>query len=94
MTLEPHCENELNSLRSTGVQSAFVEIDKGIEGLVHVSEMSWNKKNTNPFKLVTSGNEVDVISVNLIRFNAHGKVVEMSFGGNTHEVVAAYGDSL
>ena len=40
---------------------AFVEIDKGIEGLVHVSEMSWNKKNTNPFKLVTSGNEVDVI---------------------------------
>ncbi len=40
---------------------AFVEIDKGIEGLVHVSEMSWNKKNTNPFKLVTSGNEVDVV---------------------------------
>jgi small subunit ribosomal protein S1 len=40
---------------------AFVEIDKGIEGLVHVSEMSWNKKNTNPFKLVISGNEVDVI---------------------------------
>ena len=40
---------------------AFVEIDKGIEGLVHVSEMSWNKKNTNPFKLVTSGNEIDVV---------------------------------
>ena len=40
---------------------AFVEIDKGIEGLVHVSEMSWNKKNTNPFKLVTSGNEVEVV---------------------------------
>ena len=40
---------------------AFVEIDKGIEGLVHVSEMSWNKKNTNPFKLATSGDEVDVI---------------------------------
>ena len=34
---------------------AFVEIDKGIEGLVHVSEMSWNKKQTNPFKLVSAG---------------------------------------
>ena len=40
---------------------AFVEIDKGIEGLVHVSEMSWNKKNTNPFKLVASGDEVEVL---------------------------------
>ena len=40
---------------------AFVEIDKGIEGLVHVSEMSWNKKNSNPFKLVNTGEKVDVI---------------------------------
>ncbi len=40
---------------------AFVEIDKGIEGLVHVSEMSWNKKQTNPFKLVTAGKEVEVV---------------------------------
>jgi len=40
---------------------AFVEIDKGIEGLVHVSEMSWNKKQTNPFKLVTAGKEVQVV---------------------------------
>jgi small subunit ribosomal protein S1 len=40
---------------------AFVEIDKGIEGLVHVSEMSWNKKNTNPFKLVAAGDKVEVV---------------------------------
>ena len=40
---------------------AFVEIDKGIEGLVHVSEMSWNKKQTNPFKLVNAGKEVNVV---------------------------------
>ena len=40
---------------------AFVEIDKGIEGLVHVSEMSWNKKLTNPFKLVSAGKEVEVV---------------------------------
>ena len=40
---------------------AFVEIDKGIEGLVHVSEMSWNKKNANPFKLVEVGDKVEVV---------------------------------
>ncbi len=40
---------------------AFVEIDKGIEGLVHVSEMSWNKKNSNPFKLVAAGDKVEVV---------------------------------
>ena len=40
---------------------AFVEIDKGVEGLVHVSEMSWNKKSSNPFKMVSSGKEVEVI---------------------------------
>ena len=40
---------------------AFVEIDKGIEGLVHVSEMSWTKKSNNPFKVVTAGKEVEVV---------------------------------
>ncbi len=40
---------------------AFVEIDKGIEGLVHVSEMSWTKKSNNPFKMVTAGKKVEVI---------------------------------
>ena len=40
---------------------AFVEIDKGIEGLVHVSEMSWTKKSSNPFKVVSAGKEVEVI---------------------------------
>ena len=39
---------------------AFVEIAPGIEGLVHVSEMSWTKKNVHPNKIVTSGQEVDV----------------------------------
>ncbi len=40
---------------------AFVEIDKGIEGLVHVSEMSWTKKSNNPFKVVSAGKEVEVV---------------------------------
>src|ERR1700758_1779356 len=39
---------------------AFVELEPGVEGLVHVSEMSWVKKNTAPSKLVAPGTEVDV----------------------------------
>ncbi len=39
---------------------AFVELDSGIEGLVHVSEMSWTKKNVHPSKLVQPGQEVEV----------------------------------
>src|ERR1051326_7600321 len=39
---------------------AFVELEPGVEGLVHVSEMSWVKKNTAPSKLVTPDSEVDV----------------------------------
>lgn len=39
---------------------AFVELESGIEGLVHVSEMSWTKKNVHPNKIVTPGQEVDV----------------------------------
>ncbi|HWY60263.1 MAG TPA: 30S ribosomal protein S1 [Rhizomicrobium sp.] len=39
---------------------AFVELEPGVEGLVHVSEMSWVKKNLAPSKLVTPGTEVDV----------------------------------
>lgn len=40
---------------------AFVELDKGIEGLVHVSEMSWIKKNTPPGKIVSTSQEVEVM---------------------------------
>ncbi len=39
---------------------AFVELDNGVEGLVHVSEMSWTKKNVHPSKLVQPGQEVEV----------------------------------
>ncbi len=39
---------------------AFVELETGIEGLVHVSEMSWTKKNVPPSKIVTMGQPVDV----------------------------------
>ncbi|VAV98215.1 SSU ribosomal protein S1p [hydrothermal vent metagenome] len=40
---------------------AFVELEAGIEGLVHVSEMSWTKKNVHPGKIVATSQEVQVI---------------------------------
>ncbi|MCB1384830.1 MAG: 30S ribosomal protein S1, partial [Nitratireductor sp.] len=39
---------------------AFVELEPGIEGLIHVSEMSWTKKNIHPGKIVSTSQEVDV----------------------------------
>src|SRR5579864_1639930 len=40
---------------------AFVELEPGVEGLVHVSEMSWTKKNVNPGKIVSTSQEVEVM---------------------------------
>jgi small subunit ribosomal protein S1 len=40
---------------------AFVEIEQGIEGLVHVSEMDWTNKNVHPSKVVSLGDEVEVM---------------------------------
>jgi small subunit ribosomal protein S1 len=40
---------------------AFVELEPGVEGLVHVSEMSWVKKNVHPNKIVTPGQDVEVM---------------------------------
>ncbi|HET9232420.1 MAG TPA: 30S ribosomal protein S1 [Vitreimonas sp.] len=39
---------------------AFVELEPGVEGLVHVSEMSWTKKNLHPSKILSTSQEVDV----------------------------------
>jgi small subunit ribosomal protein S1 len=43
----------------------FVELEQGIEGLVHVSEMSWNKKVQHPSKLAKVGDEVDVVVLDI-----------------------------
>ncbi len=40
---------------------AFVELEAGVEGLVHVSEMSWTKKNVHPVKIVSTSQEVEVM---------------------------------
>ena len=44
---------------------AFVEIDKGIEGLVHISEMDWHNSNVNPEEVVKIGDEVEVMLLNV-----------------------------
>lgn len=40
---------------------AFIDLDDGIEGLVHVSEISWTKKNVHPSKVISAGDKVDVM---------------------------------
>jgi len=44
---------------------AFVELEPGIEGLVHISEMSWTKKNIHPNKLVSVGQEVEAVILSI-----------------------------
>lgn len=47
------------------VYGAFVEVEAGIEGLVHVSEMDWTNKNVDPRKVVTLGDEVEVMVLDI-----------------------------
>jgi small subunit ribosomal protein S1 len=44
---------------------AFVELEQGVEGLVHASEMSWTKKSVQPSKVVKAGEEVDVVVLDI-----------------------------
>ena len=72
---------------------AFVELETGIEGLVHVSEMSWTKKNFHPSKLVSAGQEVEVqvldVDANKHRISLGMKQCQdnpwQSFAGSVHE---------
>jgi len=43
----------------------FAELEEGIEGLIHVSEMSWSKKTKHPSKIVSMGDEVEVVVLNI-----------------------------
>jgi small subunit ribosomal protein S1 len=43
----------------------FVEIEKGVEGLVHVSEMDWTNKNVNPNKILQTGDEMEVMVLDI-----------------------------
>ncbi len=57
-----HVEGKVVSLTDYG---AFVELEPGIEGLVHVSEMSWTKRVKHPSKLVTVGDEVKALVLDI-----------------------------
>jgi len=46
---------------------AFVQLEEGIEGLVHVSEMSWTKRVNHPSEVVTAGEEIDVVVLDIDR---------------------------
>ena len=51
------CKGKVTNITDYG---AFVELEDGIEGLVHVSEMSWTRKNVHPGKIVSTSEEVEV----------------------------------
>ena len=44
---------------------AFVELDAGIEGLVHITEISWTKKNVHPGKIVSTSEQVEVMILDI-----------------------------
>jgi small subunit ribosomal protein S1 len=57
---------------------AFVELEEGVEGLVHISEMSWSKKPRHPSKIVSVGAEIEV---KVLKVEAETKRISLGFGG-------------
>ena len=43
----------------------FAELEEGVEGLIHISEMTWSKKSKHPSKIVTMGDEVEIVVLNI-----------------------------
>jgi small subunit ribosomal protein S1 len=63
-TIGSKVKGRVNNITDYG---AFVELESGIEGLVHVSEMSWTKKNVHPGKIVSTSQEVEVMVLDIDR---------------------------
>ncbi|MFW2372850.1 MAG: 30S ribosomal protein S1 [Gammaproteobacteria bacterium] len=57
-----HLRGKISNITDYG---CFVEIEDGVEGLVHVSEMDWTNKNVNPAKVVALGDEVEVMILDI-----------------------------
>ncbi len=68
---------------------AFVELEPGIEGLVHVSEMSWTKKNVHPGKIVSTSQEVDVVVLEIDMVKRRVSLGLKQIQGNPWETFAA-----
>ncbi len=62
--LESRINGKITNITDYG---AFVELAPGIEGLIHVSEMSWTRKNIHPNKMVSEGEEVEVMVLEIDR---------------------------
>ena len=68
----------------------FVEIDSGVEGLVHMSEMDWTNKNINPAKLVHLGDEVEVM---VLEFDAERRRISLGMKQCDNNPWATYAES-
>ena len=61
----PLGSNQKGTVTNITDYGAFVELEAGVEGLVHVSEMSWTKKNVHPGKILSTSQEVEVMVLEL-----------------------------
>ena len=61
----PEGTRVFGKVTNTADYGCFVEIEGGVEGLVHVSEMDWTNKNIHPSKVVTLGDEVEVMVLDI-----------------------------
>ncbi|MDC9700652.1 MAG: 30S ribosomal protein S1 [Alphaproteobacteria bacterium] len=68
---------------------AFVELESGIEGLIHISEMSWTKRNVHPVKLVSMSQEVEVIVLDVDPVKRRISLGLKQISGNPWERFAA-----
>ncbi|MBI4357438.1 MAG: 30S ribosomal protein S1 [Gammaproteobacteria bacterium] len=64
------------TVTSTMDYGCFVEIEKGVEGLVHVSELSWTNKNIHPNKVVKPGDEIEVM---VLEVDEKGRRISLGF---------------
>ena len=81
-----HVRGKVVSLADYG---AFIEIEQGVEGLLHVSEMSWTKRVTHPSKLLSVGEEVEVL---ILEIDPHHRRISLGLkqiSPNPWEVVRA-----
>ncbi|HID70688.1 MAG TPA: S1 RNA-binding domain-containing protein, partial [Desulfobacterales bacterium] len=61
----PVGEKTMGKVVSITDYGVFVELEEGVEGLIHVSEMTWSKKPRHPSKMVTVGDEVEIMVLNI-----------------------------
>jgi len=68
---------------------AFVEVEKGLEGLVHISELSWTKRPSHPSEVVKVGDEIDVVVLTVDRTSQKMALGLKQTGANPWEIFAA-----